>query len=281
MTTNPTDLIAIANSELARKLNKQAAKEAAAAERENDQVQTQRSFGDDVWKAVFTLNLFRYALALCLLGIGVVAKLDDNSSFLGSVTHSEMFLGAAIAMLVSAIGFTYLTTAREYPLSRILVTQFAIDLILAALLTHATGSITSGLTMLFLIIVTTGSVVLHRKQALGLASGAFILMFYEHIYSVLSNDEFVEPRYDLLAGYGIFLIAAAWVISYMSLRIQVAEKKSFVPGSESIEEFLVREEINALKTALESTDGNKTEAAKLLGMTFRSFRYKLTKYDID
>jgi two-component system response regulator PilR (NtrC family) len=35
-----------------------------------------------------------------------------------------------------------------------------------------------------------------------------------------------------------------------------------------------------LTAALESTNGNKTEAAKLLGMTFRSFRYKLTKYNL-
>jgi len=54
-----------------------------------------------------------------------------------------------------------------------------------------------------------------------------------------------------------------------------------VPGDETIDEYLVRQEKTALKAALATTEGNKTEAAKLLGMTFRSFRYKLTKYDID
>jgi two-component system response regulator PilR (NtrC family) len=32
--------------------------------------------------------------------------------------------------------------------------------------------------------------------------------------------------------------------------------------------------------ALERTDGNRTDAAKLLGVSFRSIRYKLAKYGI-
>lgn len=41
----------------------------------------------------------------------------------------------------------------------------------------------------------------------------------------------------------------------------------------SVEEDLIRQ-------ALDLTDGNRTEAAKLLGVTFRSFRYRLDKYGI-
>jgi hypothetical protein len=279
LTTKPTDLIAIANSELAIKLNKQAKKEAGNAEITD--TAEQKSFGEDVWEAVFILNLFRYLLALFLLVISVVARLEIGAELLHKVSHPDLFLTCAVALLVSAIAFTYSTNTRQVQLSQILLTQFSVDAVLAALLMHSTGSITSAFAMLFLILVTTGSVVLNRRQALGLASGAFILMFYEHIFSVFKTGEFVTPRYDLLAGYGIFMIAAAWIISYLSLRIQVAEKKSYVPGTETIEEFLVREEKNALSSALEASGGNKTEAAKLLGMTFRSFRYKLTKYNID
>ncbi|MFT5574069.1 MAG: hypothetical protein ACI9FR_003005 [Cryomorphaceae bacterium] len=279
MTTRPTDLIAIANSELAIKLSKQAKKDADNAEVTG--AAEQKSFGEDVWKAVLILNLFRYLLALFLLVVSVIVRMDIGAKLLNKMSHPDLFLVCALALLVSAIVFTYLTNVRQFQLSHILITQFSIDVVLTAFLMHATGSITSGFTMLILILVTTGSVVLHRKQALGFASGAFILMFYEHIFSVLRTGEFVTPRYDLLAGYGVFLITAAWIISYLSLRIQVAEQKSYVPGTETIEEFLVREERNALATALKATDGNKTEAAKLLGMTFRSFRYKLTKYQLD
>mgnify|MGYP006249382259 FL=1 len=89
-----------------------------------------------------------------------------------------------------------------------------------------------------------------------------------------------SPKLGMMAGYGILLMFSAWVISYMAQRVRLAERRAYIPNNESIEEYLVREEIRALKSALASTEGNKTEAAKLLGMTFRSFRYKLTKYEI-
>jgi two-component system response regulator PilR (NtrC family) len=39
-------------------------------------------------------------------------------------------------------------------------------------------------------------------------------------------------------------------------------------------------ERRVLEQALERTGGNKTEAAKLLALTFRSLRYRLAKYGI-
>jgi two-component system response regulator PilR (NtrC family) len=39
-------------------------------------------------------------------------------------------------------------------------------------------------------------------------------------------------------------------------------------------------ERKVLEQALDRTGGNKTEAAKLLALTFRSLRYRLAKYGI-
>ena len=36
-----------------------------------------------------------------------------------------------------------------------------------------------------------------------------------------------------------------------------------------------------IQQALERTDGNKTEAARLLGISFRSLRYRLDKLDMS
>ena len=36
-----------------------------------------------------------------------------------------------------------------------------------------------------------------------------------------------------------------------------------------------------LKMALDLTEGRKTQAAKVLGVSFRSFRYRLAKYNMD
>jgi len=53
------------------------------------------------------------------------------------------------------------------------------------------------------------------------------------------------------------------------------------PEGADLDAILAEVERRYLKMALELTEGRKTQAAKLLGMTFRSFRYRLAKYDMD
>ena len=48
-----------------------------------------------------------------------------------------------------------------------------------------------------------------------------------------------------------------------------------------IEKLMEDTERAYLLKALERTNGVKTEAAKLLNLTFRSFRHKLKKYGIE
>jgi len=62
----------------------------------------------------------------------------------------------------------------------------------------------------------------------------------------------------------------------------------FVKGSDvdldedfSLEKHLENIEVNAIKKALEETRWNKTAAAKKLGMSFRSLRYRLKKLGLD
>ena len=287
MPPKPSDLISIANPKLSEKLEKQAHKEEVKAEREAE-AQTEntelgisyQNFKKDIWKAVFTLNLMRYGLALFLLVLLSLRQAEINLGMFDDLTHPTWFAVSTIILLLSAITFSFLTMTKKAALSQILVGQFAVDLLLATSMMHSTGSIASGFTLLYFVIVTTGSVVLRRKYALALASGAIILLFYEHLYSVFSSHIDIEANFTTLAGYGLLLMGVAIFISSLAQRLRHAELKKFIPGHESIEDYLVREEVSALKSALNKTDGNKTEAAKLLGMTFRSFRYKLTKYDI-
>lgn len=48
----------------------------------------------------------------------------------------------------------------------------------------------------------------------------------------------------------------------------------------SLEQYLKDIEKAVLKMALEKAEGSKVEAAKLLGLSFRSFRYRLSKHTL-
>ena len=52
-------------------------------------------------------------------------------------------------------------------------------------------------------------------------------------------------------------------------------------GAETLDNYLARIEESAIRDALARSNQNKTQAAKLLGITFRALRYKLEKLGID
>ncbi|NND80866.1 MAG: hypothetical protein HKN50_00415 [Gammaproteobacteria bacterium] len=285
-----TDLIALANAELANKLRRQEKqrketpkKKPTAATRAPASADNEEpySFKQDIWRALYALNIMRYVLSLGLLILATVPYAAPQWQPLGKLTHAMQFLAANCVLLLSAVGFTWLSWRKQLSFNWVIVAQFTTDIVIAGILTHAGGSIESSFAFIFFVIVATGSVVLPRVQALGLASGAIIVMFYEHFYTVWESIHDIEPNYGLMSAYGVILFLTALVVSYLAAKVRLAELKTFVPGDQSIEDFLIQEEMVALRTALEKTGGNKTEAAKLLGISFRSFRYKLTKYDIS
>ena len=51
--------------------------------------------------------------------------------------------------------------------------------------------------------------------------------------------------------------------------------------SQPLEDFLGNIEKEQILKALEQTNHNKTAAAKLLGISFRAFRYRLKKLGLD
>jgi hypothetical protein len=193
----------------------------------------------------------------------------------------KLFITATILLLLSAIAFTYLSRQKRVILQHLLVWQFSLDLVLATLFSHSAGGITSKFTLLFFMTVATGSVVLPRLQAFAIASGAVILMYLEHIHATITFNNHINFEYELMFTFGVLLFLVAGLLSFLAEKLRIIELNAYVPGQENIEEYLVREEKNALLAALRASDGNKTKAAKLLGLSFRSYRYKLSKYELE
>ena len=59
------------------------------------------------------------------------------------------------------------------------------------------------------------------------------------------------------------------------------DKEKFPEEGVNLDAILLDKEREWINKALIYTDGNKTKAAKLLGMTFRSFRYRLSKMGLE
>ncbi|MGR8940663.1 MAG: helix-turn-helix domain-containing protein, partial [Gammaproteobacteria bacterium] len=59
------------------------------------------------------------------------------------------------------------------------------------------------------------------------------------------------------------------------------DEAKYDPSLGSLEDYLETIERQAITQALEENKWNKTAAAKQLGLSFRSFRYRLKKLDLD
>jgi two-component system response regulator PilR (NtrC family) len=60
-----------------------------------------------------------------------------------------------------------------------------------------------------------------------------------------------------------------------------AGEEGVARNTETLEDFLDRVERNAIQAALEQTKGNRTAAARVLGISFRSLRYRLDRLNME
>ena len=67
----------------------------------------------------------------------------------------------------------------------------------------------------------------------------------------------------------------------MSLSAGAAAMADFIPGQTQIQDYLDEIERRIIEQALQQTRYNRTQAAKLLGISFRSMRYRMERLDIN
>lgn len=108
-----------------------------------------------------------------------------------------------------------------------------------------------------------------------LTAGAFkALGLYPFPGNVRELENILERATALCSGE---------VIEAADLHLEPEEMcgESLGRGSETLDDYLGRLERQAILEALQKTDGNRTAAARLLGVTFRSMRYRLERLGIE
>ena len=132
---------------------------------------------------------------------------------------------------------------------------------------------------------------IHGKNVQGISSFALnALMEYPFPGNVRELENIIE-RSVALSTSSLILPESLYIAKHkhkgqFSSSIEnknIRETTSFELPNEGInlDSLLEKIEKNLLIQALERTNGKKKEAAKLLGMNFRSFRYRLAKYELN
>ena len=100
------------------------------------------------------------------------------------------------------------------------------------------------------------------------------LMFYPFPGNVRELENILERATALCVGESI-------EAADLHLEPEEMVGESVGRGTETLDAYLNRLERQAILEALQSTDGNRTAAARLLGVTFRSMRYRLERLGIE
>ena len=84
----------------------------------------------------------------------------------------------------------------------------------------------------------------------------------------------------IVLGEGDKILGEYLPISYKLSRMAAEKKESFMDAGETFKDKVEAAEKLVLEEAIRQCNGNKSEAAKILDISLRTMRYKISKYGL-
>jgi len=121
----------------------------------------------------------------------------------------------------------------------------------------------------------------HGRSFEGITAEAMeLLLAYRYPGNVRELENIIERAVALGIGDMVTPDALPYVMMQKETFTQVAVGLELPDEGLKLEDMVAELEQSLIIKALKRTRGHRTDAAKLLGISFRSMRYRLDKYDI-
>lgn len=172
-----------------------------------------------VWQPLRILTFYRVVLA-GLLTVMYFVLLDSNPF---RVEAPRLFSSTLLTYLAFsvAVGFTTRLHWPGYHFQSLL--QILADIGAIALLMHATGGVTSSLTVLLVIAVAAGSLIVPGRLAYLFAAVATLALLFETGISVMSPEQATADDITRAGLLGLALFATAGIAHVLAIRIRESE----------------------------------------------------------
>ena len=161
-------------------------------------------YPDPYWRSLYLFNTYRLILALLLLTVSAVF---GSALILGSRDGALFVYAAALYLLFSMACYVLISARRQF-IAQVCL-QTTADIAFTAVMTYASGGISSGLPLLLLTSLAATGLVTRGRLTLFFAALASIMVLVEHTLQVLQRDgataQFVQAG---LLSIGYFAMAA-------------------------------------------------------------------------
>lgn len=140
------------------------------------------------WRLLRIYAWYRLALSVLLIGLFAVKTTDP---LIGGQNPS-LFLATALGYFISTFAAALYLRQWRRRITRISFILLLIDILVLTLMMHASGSLNTQLSLLFLVTIAAGNILLAGRMGALIAAIAAIAILYEQFYFSLSNDESIS-----------------------------------------------------------------------------------------
>jgi two-component system sensor histidine kinase PilS (NtrC family) len=167
------------------------------------------------WYPVRLLALYRLFIAILLLGMFSLGTLGGNSP--------HLFAYSSLAYLVLAILWLALTNLRLPHYQAQVYAHITSDIILIGLMTHASGSVTSGVGILLIVNIAGAVLLLGGMAGLFFAALGSLLLLGEQLYAHLSTGN-PGNTYPQVAALGAVYFSIVVLVEVLQRRVRESER---------------------------------------------------------
>jgi two-component system sensor histidine kinase PilS (NtrC family) len=210
---------------------------------------TERSaqYPDQLYNVSVVYNIYRIILPLILL----VTSIGPSNTLLGEL-DSALFVQVCSAYAIFGVAITFFIPIGIGPLksSHVLIGSLIIDIFAITLITYSSGGMISGLGLLLIVTVASGSILIRGRISTFLAAVAALSLIYSELYLALSLED--SGNQFIQAGIlGAILFATSLYIQTLTNRIYNAALLADKQASDIIDlEKLNNEIIQRMRTGV-------------------------------
>lgn len=200
-----------------------------------------------IYNVSVVYNIYRIVLPLILL----VSSIGQSSTLLGAL-DSTLFIQVCTAYALFGVAITFFVPigTRFLKSSHILTGSLIIDIFAITLLTYSSGGMISGLGLLLLVTIASGSILIRGRISTFLAAVAALSLIYSELYLTLSLDD-SENQFVQTGILGAILFATSLYIQALTNRIYKAAVLADKQASDIIDlEKLNNEIIQRMRTGV-------------------------------